>query len=595
MGPPEYPYDASMLSVDRFVTHNRMIEQQRKGRAGLVRGHKKDLVVSTRMAKEPGKVAIYGWQDAKSGKPIQPLSLKHEASYADYSHGIGFVHTRMTLDGVDMALIDFLADPALAGALSDEGPITVVPSAGVPPADTPPPPGPSTPIDYDPAARRALRRLGARRAPRRGEAERRPHRVVLLRVRPLREETTSFEGLRARAQGQLVRRRRLRGHAGLPASKARRRRARATRTGLRASISMSDAKNGGAWHEAADVKAGKWQPQKGDLAIFQRSEVGTPSAGWERHVARIDVPPDDKGTYCTIGGNEGPSPGSGSAPSAPSPTPICSASSPSRARPPPRCSRAPRLTTDRRRDAGAGLPAGGATTPPPATPTPPMPGSSASTGNAAAAQTYAGRVTPRHRRHRRPSRRRGLPPRRPPPSSSTPSTTGDAGSFTPPVTDRTSSRGPHLRRRASSRPEPPRPAPRPGLPLTAQARRPPRRPRRPPPPWRHARGEAVLFRRPPRPSFFHGVSPATTVSSTAAAAARTQMPLQTMESYRSTLALLFVMAASVAIALSCPAPRRAAFALGGRGGADVRGFLVTCRALPRAARRSACSSTPSGW
>jgi hypothetical protein len=93
-----FPYDSSMLTVDRFVLHNAWIEKSRRGRQGLVVGHKKDVVLTNRLATEPDRVAIYGWH-AASGNAIQPLSLAHESTYADYSHGIRFMEPLVAVGG----------------------------------------------------------------------------------------------------------------------------------------------------------------------------------------------------------------------------------------------------------------------------------------------------------------------------------------------------------------------------------------------------------------------------------------------------------------------------------------------------------------
>ena len=61
--------------------------------------------------------------------PIQPLSLLHEASYADYSHGIGWVSSPMVVDGVERPIADVARDPELAGLLSDEGPLATMRAA----------------------------------------------------------------------------------------------------------------------------------------------------------------------------------------------------------------------------------------------------------------------------------------------------------------------------------------------------------------------------------------------------------------------------------------------------------------------------------
>lgn len=116
---------SQMTSVNYFVTHDGKIDAQiPDDRAGLlVAGHKKDVVVTNRMAIKPRSVAIYGWHTG-SKKPIQPLSTVHEDSYSDYSHGIRLLAGNMTVDGREMAVRDVLTDPGLCGLLSDEGPIT---------------------------------------------------------------------------------------------------------------------------------------------------------------------------------------------------------------------------------------------------------------------------------------------------------------------------------------------------------------------------------------------------------------------------------------------------------------------------------------
>jgi hypothetical protein len=118
------PYDDSMLSVERIIIHNDRIEAQRRGRSGLVAGHKKDVVISNRLASQPRQVAIYGWH-GHDGKAIQPLSLVHEASYADYSHGARFASAECTVDGEPRRLADVMTDPELCTLVSAEGPMRV--------------------------------------------------------------------------------------------------------------------------------------------------------------------------------------------------------------------------------------------------------------------------------------------------------------------------------------------------------------------------------------------------------------------------------------------------------------------------------------
>lgn len=113
-----------MMSNDYYRRHHEAVEQQRGGRGTgmLIAGHKKDAVATKRLVQRPDRVAIYGWH-RPDGRPIQPLSLVHEASYADYSHGIRWVSSTMVVDGVERAIANVARDPDLAGLVSDEGPL----------------------------------------------------------------------------------------------------------------------------------------------------------------------------------------------------------------------------------------------------------------------------------------------------------------------------------------------------------------------------------------------------------------------------------------------------------------------------------------
>jgi hypothetical protein len=87
----------------------------------LVAGHKKDVVITARLAQSPGKVAIYGWHHT-NGDPIQPLYLGHTAAWVDYSHGVRLVQRSLQVNGKPSSVAAVLADANLAGLLSDEGP-----------------------------------------------------------------------------------------------------------------------------------------------------------------------------------------------------------------------------------------------------------------------------------------------------------------------------------------------------------------------------------------------------------------------------------------------------------------------------------------
>jgi hypothetical protein len=115
-----------MRSTGYYQRHNQKILKQRYSRGitlgELVSGHKKDVVITNRLRRKPGRIAIYGWH-RPDGKPIQPLSTVHGAGYADYSHGIRLVSEKVLVDGKLCSVYDILEDPELASLLSDEGPM----------------------------------------------------------------------------------------------------------------------------------------------------------------------------------------------------------------------------------------------------------------------------------------------------------------------------------------------------------------------------------------------------------------------------------------------------------------------------------------
>ncbi|MGA1824660.1 MAG: hypothetical protein ACMUIP_08340 [bacterium] len=122
--PEPLPPGPNMRSSEYYLKHQEMIRSQRES-AGcslgeLMAGHKKDVVISNRLNKKPGSVAIYGWH-RKDGKPIQSLSTVHGERYADYSHGIRFVYRMTWIDGEPQSIIDVLQDPSFAPIFTYEG------------------------------------------------------------------------------------------------------------------------------------------------------------------------------------------------------------------------------------------------------------------------------------------------------------------------------------------------------------------------------------------------------------------------------------------------------------------------------------------
>jgi hypothetical protein len=116
----------AMTTVPIFAQHNAMVRAaraaflKRNPLGALVAGHQKDLVITPQLADAPGKVAIYGWQQT-NGVPIQPLYLKHSATWVDYSQCVRLVQQAMTVNGQPTTVAAVLADPNLTGLLSDEG------------------------------------------------------------------------------------------------------------------------------------------------------------------------------------------------------------------------------------------------------------------------------------------------------------------------------------------------------------------------------------------------------------------------------------------------------------------------------------------
>jgi peptidoglycan hydrolase-like protein with peptidoglycan-binding domain len=131
LSPIPLPAGPSMMTNAYTAEHHRRIEAARAGRplGALTAGHKKDVVISNRLAASPGRVAIYGWHYL-SGRPIQPLTTVHENTYADYSHGVRLVDATVLVDGVPRRLADVLRDPVLHPLLSDEGRMTVTRQPG---------------------------------------------------------------------------------------------------------------------------------------------------------------------------------------------------------------------------------------------------------------------------------------------------------------------------------------------------------------------------------------------------------------------------------------------------------------------------------
>ncbi len=125
LSPQPIPPSAAMVTVDVFRDHDALATASRSEYltefplGSLVSGHKKDVILSNRIASNPMKVIIYGWH-YPNGEPIQPLYSGHINWYADYSHGIRAVLSKCLLNESEMDLSDILNDPILYRLLSDE-------------------------------------------------------------------------------------------------------------------------------------------------------------------------------------------------------------------------------------------------------------------------------------------------------------------------------------------------------------------------------------------------------------------------------------------------------------------------------------------
>jgi len=114
------------LTIDRdslytFVEHNSIIEEQRQSREGLIAGHKKDVIITHKIIKDPrpNRVALYGWHKL-DGTPIQPVYTGHVDWYVDYSHGFRLVQQMIYINGAPMHYIDVMKHPLYSRLICDE-------------------------------------------------------------------------------------------------------------------------------------------------------------------------------------------------------------------------------------------------------------------------------------------------------------------------------------------------------------------------------------------------------------------------------------------------------------------------------------------
>lgn len=85
--PIPLPPGPAMTKLGYFMQHQKAIfaRVENLSHDQLAAGHKKDIL--NPRSSQDKQVTIYGWH-RKSGKPIQPYSRVHGATYVDYSHGV---------------------------------------------------------------------------------------------------------------------------------------------------------------------------------------------------------------------------------------------------------------------------------------------------------------------------------------------------------------------------------------------------------------------------------------------------------------------------------------------------------------------------
>lgn len=114
---------AAMTTTRYYTDHQTLISKSLPNdHDQLIAGHKKDIVITNKLCVQRRRVAIYGWH-RQNGRPIQPLSLVHGDTYADYSHGVRLVAGMMLIDDKPWPVAEVLEDPIYSSLLSDEGPI----------------------------------------------------------------------------------------------------------------------------------------------------------------------------------------------------------------------------------------------------------------------------------------------------------------------------------------------------------------------------------------------------------------------------------------------------------------------------------------
>lgn len=137
--PPSFQAaNATMAHTSRMLQHHRAVEAKVAGRTGLIENVGKHWVITERLTEEQDRAANYGWYDHAAPtlrgahRIWQNVGLAHNLEHVDYSQVLRLVRRTCEVDGEEMDITDVLADPDLAGLVSDEGPLSFWRIPGVP-------------------------------------------------------------------------------------------------------------------------------------------------------------------------------------------------------------------------------------------------------------------------------------------------------------------------------------------------------------------------------------------------------------------------------------------------------------------------------
>ncbi len=125
LAPAPITYDNKMETTGRYDQHNKIVNQQLmdKNSSKLIAGHKKDIIISNRLApNNPNqRVDIFGWFKL-TGAPIQGENpVSHSSSYSDYSHGVRLVFNQVNLNGEIKHINEIFDNPEFAKLLNTDG------------------------------------------------------------------------------------------------------------------------------------------------------------------------------------------------------------------------------------------------------------------------------------------------------------------------------------------------------------------------------------------------------------------------------------------------------------------------------------------